>query len=115
MKRSVQFLMVSMILALVAFPVMGHHAADGIIDEEIYDMIDAMVADTPHATWEGPIDMGGGMTEMTIETSTLVGVERMVDDGLLTYASMLDGEVEVVIEFDGDNSQRVVMTITQIE
>ena len=47
--------------ALVACPVIAHHAAEGIVDEEIYAMIDAMVADTPHADLVFD-DMGGGMT-----------------------------------------------------
>lgn len=115
MKRSLQFLAIFVVLALAALPLMGHHAADGIVDEEIYEMIDAMVADTPHASWDGPVDMGGGVTEMTIQTSTVVGVENMVDDGLLNYASMLDGEVSVLINFDGDNSRRVALTISQFE
>lgn len=115
MKSSVQYSAILVVLALAALPLMGHHAAEGIIDEDIYEMIDAMVEDTPHADWDGPMDMGGGVTEMTIETSTVVGVERLVDDGLLSYASMLDGDVSVAIDFSGDNSRRVVLTINQIE
>jgi hypothetical protein len=35
----------------------------------------------------------------------------MIDDGLLTYASMLDGEIEVAIGFNDDGS--VTMSVTQ--
>jgi hypothetical protein len=90
----------------------AHHAAESIVDEEVYAMIDEMVADTPHAemTLE---DLGSGMTEMTIETRTPVTMENLLEDGLLTYLSMLDGDVLVEISF-GDGSS-VLMTITQQE
>ena len=50
MKRSIQISVVSVILALIALPVMGHHPAEGIVDEEVYAMIDSLVEDAPHAT-----------------------------------------------------------------
>lgn len=55
--------------------------------------------------------MGGGITEITLSTRTLSSLENMIDDGLLDHASMLDGDVEVGIDFDNNGS--VTMTITQ--
>lgn len=34
---------------LASFPAFAHHPAEDIVDEDIYLMIDANVADTPHA------------------------------------------------------------------
>jgi len=44
--KKAQGLMFGLLLAGTAW---GHHAAEGVVDEEIYAMIDSMVADTPHA------------------------------------------------------------------
>ena len=97
-------------LTLTAVPVLAHHAAQGIVDDDVYLMIDDIVADTPHA--ELTIDdLGGGMTQATIDTATVRSLEGMIDDGLLTYASMLDGEIEVAIGFNDDGS--VTMSVTQ--
>jgi hypothetical protein len=97
---------------LASAPVLAHHAAEGIIDDEIYAMIDAMVADTPHAELDFS-DMGGDMTEITVSTRSVRDVENMIDDGLLDYAAMLDGDVTLVIEFDDRGG--AVVTITQVE
>ena len=51
---------------LIALPVIAHHAAEGIVDDEIYATIDEMVADTPHGELTLD-DLGGGMTEMTMD------------------------------------------------
>ncbi len=115
MKRSIQFSVVSVILALIALPVMGHHPAEGIVDDEVYEMIDALVADTPHAELD-PDDMGDMnvlTNETTIEAPSLMSLERMIDDGLLEYAAMLDGNVTIAIDLT--DSRIVVMTITQTE
>jgi len=98
MKRTVQLIAITLAVAVggVAF---GHHAAEGIVDEEIYEMIDSMVADTPHADLIFD-DLGGGMTEIVIDTMMVTILENLIDDGLLTYASMLDGDVTVSITFD---------------
>ena len=110
MKTLVRAALISAAIAIS--PAFGHHAAQGIVDEEIYAMIDTMLADTPHAemTLE---EIAVGMTELTITTATLNQMENLIDDGLLDYAVMLDGEVEVNITFGTDRS--VTMTIVQTE
>ena len=99
-------------VALATAPVFAHHASEGILDEEIYASIDDMVADTPHATLDFT-DMGDDTTEITVSTRSVRDVENMIDDGLLEYAGMLDGDVSLVIEF-GDNGGATVL-ITQTE
>jgi len=96
--------------AFTSASAIAHHPAADIVDEEIYVMIDSMVADTPHADLVFT-DMGGGMTEITLTTRTLTSLETMIDDGLLDYASMLEGDVDVGIDFNSNGS--VTMTITQ--
>ena len=98
-------------LTLMALPVYAHHPAEGIVDEEVYAMIDEMVADTPHADFES-VDMGGGETETIITTRTSRELESLITDGLLTYIGMLDGDVSLTIEFE---DRSVVMTVIQQE
>lgn len=97
MKRLVTLVTV-LVVVVVAAVALAHHAASGIVDEDIYPTIDALVADTPHGemTLE---DLGGGMTEISIDQVTLVPVERMIENDLLTYASMLDGAATARITF----------------
>ncbi len=99
------------ILAIISIPLVAHHAAAGIVDDDVYDMIDELVSATPHASIVLP-DMGGVMLETVITTRTLQSVENMIDDGLLTYAAMLDGDVEVIITY-GEGSQ-IYLTINQV-
>ncbi len=108
MKKFLQAAVVS--LAVASFPSFGHHAADGMVDDEVYAMIDSLLMDTPHADMTLD-DLGAGMTELTITTSTVTSMENMIDDGLLDYASMLDGNVEIGISFADDGD--VTMTVTQ--
>jgi hypothetical protein len=101
--------------AMAAFPVFGHHAADGIADDEVYEMIDTLLMDTPHAEMTVD-DIAVGMNDVTTTTITVQAIpqlENMVDDGILDYAAMLDGEVDVNISFNSDGS--VTMDITQTE
>ena len=102
--------------AMAGFPVFAHHAAEGMVDEEVYEMIDTLLMDTPHA--EITIDdIATGMTDVTtttITTNTVTSMENMIDDGLLDYAAMLDGDVEISITFDSSGSG-VILTIIQTE
>lgn len=85
---------------LGALPVWSHHAAEGTVDAEIYEMIDAMVADTPHATWEPPVEIGVGVFEMELTTRTSKQFESLIEAGLLTNLAMLDGEVVITMTFN---------------
>jgi hypothetical protein len=98
MKKSV-ILFVALLLALPC-QALAHHPAADIVDAEIYAMIDAMVADTPHAELTFDDDMGD--VEMIIETDTVSTAEALIDEGLLADLSLLDGEVTVTIEFPDD-------------
>lgn len=61
-------------------------------------MIDSLVADTPQSEMTLD-DLGNGMMEMTITAHSVFIVEDMMDEGLLYYLSMLDGDVAVTIHF----------------
>jgi hypothetical protein len=108
-----KYLVLGALAALLASaPLFSHHAAEGIIDDEVYAMIDDMVADTQHATLDFS-GMGADTTEVTVSTRSVRDVENLIDDGLLDYAAMLDGDVTMVIEFDDRGG--ALVTITQVE
>lgn len=98
MKRRIAIAAIVSLLGLVATVTLAHHAAQGLAPDEVWAMIDALVADTPHATMTID-DLGGGMVAVTITTQTIRSLESMMDDGLLTYIAMLD-DVELRIVFD---------------
>ncbi len=85
-------------LALAASPVLAHHPAADIVDPEIYEMIDSMVADTPHADLVFDDEMGS----TTITADSVSAAEDLIDDGLLATLSLLDEEVSVTITFGED-------------
>ncbi len=92
----------------------SHHMAEGMVDEEVYAMIDDLVADTPHTAvdfYEIPED---GMTVTAITTEAIKFLEDMIDEGLMDFIPMLDGNITVTIEYDAD-TRSAFMSITQLE
>jgi len=110
MRKLLQFS--ALFLAMGSASVFAHHPAADIVDEEIYAMIDSMVADTPHATMTFD-EMGGGMTESSVTTDSLTEFETLIEEqDLLEYVELLDGVVDVSIRFNIDSS--VTMTVNQV-
>lgn len=102
----------ALVLILGSTRLYAHHPAAEIVDAEIYEQIDSMVADTPHAslTFE---EMGGGMTEASITTDSLSELENLiVRDDLFEYVELLDGVVDVSVTFNDDSS--VTLTVNQV-
>ncbi|PLX73743.1 MAG: hypothetical protein C0614_12665 [Desulfuromonas sp.] len=83
---------------LCAAPVLAHHPAADIVDEEIYSFLDEMVSDTPHATLD--FDDMGNMIVVEITTDFVSTAEALIQQGLLSHASLLDGDVTMTIEFE---------------
>ena len=97
--------------ALFAYPVIAHHAAQDIIDEEVWLMIDELLADTPHANIDFD-EVGSGMIQLGMTVNRVPTVENMVEDGLLELLGYLDGEVTLEIDFIDHN--QISLVITQI-
>ncbi|MFZ5621809.1 MAG: hypothetical protein ACOY5W_12375 [Pseudomonadota bacterium] len=96
--------------ALGAAPVLAHHMAADIVDEDIYAMIDALVADTPHADLNLE-ELGSGMRVLTVTTPSVDAMADFLDDGGLGYIEELDGETYIDIDIDEDNS--ATLTVQQ--
>lgn len=95
MKKLVTSIALSLFLATA--PAYAHHPAEDIVDAEIYDMIDEMVSDTPHADMEFDDEMG----TTTITADSVSAAEELIDDGLLATLSLLD-EASVTVTFVND-------------
>ena len=106
MKKSI--LSVLLFLVLTSTQLFAHHPAADIVDEDVYEMIDSMVADTPHA--DMVFDDMGNTTSTEINTLTVTELDNLVDDGLMDYAAMLDGDVEVSITFPESGGASLVIT-----
>jgi hypothetical protein len=101
------------IIALLSVPLFAHHAAEGTVDEEIYEMISVLIEDTQHASWEPPVEIGDGVYEMSISTRMSRQFESMIDDGLLDYLAMLDGDVLITMTFNRRGG--VELLVTQVK
>jgi len=111
MKNKIRLTSLAMFLA--SSNLYAHHPAADVVDDEIYEMIDLMVEDTPHATLTFE-EMGGGMTETSVTADTLSDFESLVaQEDLLEYVEMLDGQVDVSLSFNDDRS--VTMTVNQVK
>lgn len=109
MKHSFTF--IAFILAMFSTAVFAHHPAADIVDEDIYEIIDSMVADTPHA--DLTFDQMDNVLETTVTSQSIVTLDNLLEDGIMSYVDMLDGDVSVTIDFNDDRS--VTMTITQTQ
>lgn len=92
--------MLSLALVLVVsftFMALAHHPAEDMVDEDIYEEITLMVADTPHADMEFVEDET--MAATTIDIDDMGSTDDLIADGLLDDVSLLDGEVTVTITF----------------
>ena len=104
---------IALIGLLFTLPAYAHHPAEDVVDDDIYTNIDDMVSDTPHADLVVADDMVGDDTITTTITGTLRSAEELVDDGLITEVSNLNGDVYMTIEFE-ENGNDVVISIMQV-
>lgn len=97
-------------ISLISFASFAHHPAADRVDEDVYEMISAAVADTPHAdmTFDS-VDYGSSV--MTVTARGAEVLNNLVDEGLMNYASMLDGNVNVSIDFQ--RGSNVTVRISQ--
>ncbi|MGD8589648.1 MAG: hypothetical protein PVG22_12545 [Chromatiales bacterium] len=88
--------------------VFAHHAAEGIVDDEIYEQIDALLEDTPHAdmTLE---DLASGSTTMVIEIDDQATYDQLMDDGLDTLINDLVGDTTVIITDTSDGGYLITV------
>ncbi len=96
----------------------AHHAAEGIVDEEIYAMIDEMIADTPHADLvfdDMPpamltADATNDPIKFCITFQSVKWFQYLVDRDLMLYISMLSGSVTAELIFMGNGSMDLSVT-----
>lgn len=74
-------------MAMTTTSVLAHHPAADMVDPEIYEMIDANVADTPHADMVFD-DMGSAMGSVT-GSSAMEQAERELSDPEMSQAGAI--------------------------
>ncbi|MEN8180674.1 MAG: hypothetical protein ABFS39_18920 [Pseudomonadota bacterium] len=98
--------------AFFCFQVFAHHASVGVVDDEIYEMIDELVSEV-HASMTLE-DLAFGMTEMTIVVEDADALEALMDGGLLSYIDALNGDTTIIITETPDGGY-IITIITRGE
>ena len=92
MKKSAAFA-AAMLLSVGAY---AHHAAEGVAPADVWDNVDAMLADSPHATMDVDLnDMSGN-----VMISPAAG--NSVDDVLEELTMLLGKGYTISLEMDAD-------------
>lgn len=100
-------------MLMVTGVALAHHPLED-INEEIFLLVDEMVADTPHADMvfdDMGVDNSGSSADLVIVTDDMTILTNLVDDGLFTYVDQLVGEVTVIIE-PSEIGNEVITTIS---
>jgi hypothetical protein len=104
-----QFLTTTLVsIALSCSLAFAHHAADGIVDDEIYEQIDVLLEATPHADMTLD-DLASGSTTMVIEIDDQTTYDQLMDDGLDTLINDLDGDTTVIINDTSDGGYLITV------
>ena len=106
MKKWLQIFVIGAV-AFAALPVLGHRSTRDLPDDQIYERIGSLVSSVYQADMDSQ-RMQDGAIMTTVSVSCVRRLEDLITDGLLGYASMLDGSVGVTIEFDGGGASLVI-------
>lgn len=107
MRQKIMFIILGLcFMFMLPTGLFAHHPAEDIVDEEIFAFIDSMVADTPHATLDFD-EMGN----MVITTDFVSTAEAMIQQGLLSHISLLDGDVTMTIDFVPDSTDNLLYSL----
>ena len=98
----------------IAMPAVAHHAASGIVSDEIYDAIEAnlLEADSPHLLQTSDDLMGGQTIIVTIPVEDVDLVLDGISEGLTGSGAMEASSVDVSISPMDDEGN---VTVTIIE
>jgi hypothetical protein len=104
-------LIATLIPFFVAAPVSAHHMAEGIIADDIYQMIDdnLVLADSPHLTLDLTTATNMTIVEVTVEADDVATVVGIISDALAGQGTQVESSLDVEIaEPDADG----LVTIT---
>jgi hypothetical protein len=104
-------LIATLIPFFVAAPVSAHHMAEGIVADDIYQMIDdnLVLADSPHLTLDLTTATNMTIVEVTVEAEDVATVVGIISDALAGQGTQVESSLDVEIaEPDADG----LVTIT---
>ncbi|MDX2438982.1 MAG: hypothetical protein QNK40_00365 [Desulfobacterales bacterium] len=105
----------AMCLVIAAAPVFAHHPAADVVSDDVYAIIDEAVSQTPHVDMVFD-DMSITAVEMTDEKITTYYFKSLGAKTnelvmlILNHASILEGEVEILIEYADESSETLTQT-----
>jgi hypothetical protein len=97
---------VMLLLVVLAAPVAAHHAAEGIISEDLYDQIEESLEGTPHLDMD--LSVVGTDTDMMVVTTVTVPTEdvdevvEIIADEMTGEGSMMESSIDITLDIDGD-------------
>jgi hypothetical protein len=89
-------------LLLVAAPVLAHHAAEGIVSDEIWQSIDDNLSTSPSPHQDMELDLDSMMTDDVL-VSTMRVPNDQVDEALEIIAEESNGNLDVEVTPVGNN------------
>lgn len=104
-------LIATLIPFFVAAPVSAHHMAEGIIADDIYQMINdnLVLTDSPHLTLDLTTATNMTIVEVTVEAEDVATVVGIISDALAGQGTQVESSLDVEIaEPDADG----LVTIT---
>ena len=90
-------LIATLIPFFVAAPVSAHHMAEGIVADDIYQMIDDNLADSPHLTLDLTTATNMTIVEVTVEADDVATVVGIISDALAGQGTQVESSLDVEI------------------
>lgn len=90
-------LIATLIPFFVAAPVSAHHMAEGIVADDIYQMIDDNLGDSPHLTLDLTTATNMTIVEVTVEADDVATVVGIISDALAGQGTQVESSLDVEI------------------
>ena len=107
-------LIATLIPFFVAAPVSAHHMAEGIVADDIYQMIDdnLVLADSPHLELDLTTTMTTTTVEVTVEAEDVATVVGIIAEALDGQGTQVESSLDVEIS-EPDDAGLVTITIEE--
>ena len=108
----------AIIFAFLAVPATAHHAAEGIISDDIYDMIDENLAGSPHLDMD-LTTVGSGSATMsiltvTVEETDVDAVLAIIGEALVGAGTAVNSSLDVDISPTGTDDLVTIIIMESI-
>ena len=98
----------------VAAPVSAHHMADGIVADDIYEMIDENLVDSPHLALDLTTIGAVAVVDVTVAAEDLDDVLLSISDALQGQGAQVESSLAVTISEPDDDGLVTIEIIERI-